>query len=374
MRIVHVTDFYSPRCGGVELHVNDLAHRQVAAGHEVTVLTSTPKEPGYASGETPGGVMVQRLATGGGLPGLHPAVREAARRALRSGRFDVAHVHGGPASPLAWAAAALGAERPTIVTTHSIVTSAESAARRADLVWPWRSWPVVWTAVSTAAAEPLRRLLDPVPVHVLPNAVDVARWQVEPEPRDPDDVLVIAVMRLAARKRPLPLLHILRQARQQTGPGIRLRALVVGDGPLRARMERQLVRHGLVDDVVLAGARSRDDVRHALARSDVFVGPAVLESFGLAALEARCAGVPVLARAESGTAEFVRHGVEGLLVRSDAEMAAALSGLAGDPAARERIAAHNRAVPAEHDWSAALRRTEELYRFAAGHVPVAWPA
>ena len=40
MRIAHVTDFYLPRLGGIELHVSDLSDRQRAAGHEVEVLTS----------------------------------------------------------------------------------------------------------------------------------------------------------------------------------------------------------------------------------------------------------------------------------------------------------------------------------------------
>ena len=38
-RILHVTDYYRPKVGGIEMFVEELAARQSAAGHDVTVLT-----------------------------------------------------------------------------------------------------------------------------------------------------------------------------------------------------------------------------------------------------------------------------------------------------------------------------------------------
>ncbi|NUS52434.1 MAG: glycosyltransferase family 1 protein, partial [Nocardioidaceae bacterium] len=43
MRILHVTDHYPPVTGGIESHVAALATRQALRGHDVTVLTSTPR-------------------------------------------------------------------------------------------------------------------------------------------------------------------------------------------------------------------------------------------------------------------------------------------------------------------------------------------
>jgi len=291
--------------------------------------------------------------------------------ALRAGRFDVVHVHGAPWSPLAFTAATLADERATVFTMHSILGPVETAARLARPFWPWHEWPAVWTAVSEVAAAPLRGMLGNTPVHLLPNGVDVAAWQLTPIPREARDVVAVAVMRLTARKRSLPLLRIVREARAQLPAGVRLRLLVLGDGPMRPRMQRWLTRHQLHTEVVLAGVRPRADVRRALARADVFLAPAALESFGIAALEARCAGVPVLARAQSGTVEFVAHEREGLLARDDAEMAAQLAALAADPARRAAIAAHNRSVAPPLDWDTVLTRTHQLYSLAdtAAAVP-----
>jgi glycosyltransferase involved in cell wall biosynthesis len=254
---------------------------------------------------------------------------------------------------------------------HSILGPAELGARLLQPFWRFHAWPAVWTAVSDVAARPLRRMLGhQADVHVLPNGVDVASWHVRPVPREPDDVVALAVMRLTGRKRGLPLLKVLRAAREQLPADVRLRTMIIGDGPKRSDLERFLVRNGMTEDVVLAGRRPRADVRRALARADVFLAPAILESFGIAALEARCAGVPVLARAESGTVEFIRHGQEGLLADSDAAMATALAELAADPVTRARIAAHNRSVAPESDWDSVLERTADLYRLAGAVTPV----
>jgi glycosyltransferase involved in cell wall biosynthesis len=364
LRIAHVTDFYLPRCGGIELQVRDLAARQVAAGHRVTVLTSTTDRTTTGGGPGEAGVAVHRLAGMGTIPGWQPGVRAALREALRAGHFDVVHVHGAPWSPLAFAAAAEAAERPTVFTMHSILGPVATPARLARPLWPWPEWPVVWTAVSEVAAAPLRAMLGATPVHLLPNGVDVAAWQVTPAPRDPHDVVALAVMRLTHRKRALPLLRMVRAARAQLPADVRLRLLVLGDGPMRPRMQRWLTRHQLHAEVVLAGVRPRADVRRALARADVFLAPAVLESFGIAALEARCAGVPVVARAQSGTAEFVAHRREGLLGADDAELATDLAALAADPARRAAIAAHNRSIAPPLDWDTVLTRTHQLYSLA----------
>ena len=41
MRVLHVTDAYLPRLGGIEMHVHDLARAQAAAGDEVDIITVT---------------------------------------------------------------------------------------------------------------------------------------------------------------------------------------------------------------------------------------------------------------------------------------------------------------------------------------------
>lgn len=363
MRIVHVTDFYLPRLGGIETHVHDLAWQQYLAGHDVEILTSSP---GPADeGPKTGGPLVHRInAPGRASTALRPGVLQSGRALLRAGRYDVVHVHAGPVSPLAFAAMTLASGTATVVTAHSLLGYLQPAFRLLDGVVGWSRWPVTWTAVSEVAAAPLRRLVAPAPVHVLPNGIDIARWRAEPLPRDRADVLVVAVMRLAARKRPGPMLRMLRHAQRDLGGRAQLRGVIAGEGSLRPRLDRYLRRHEMTGWVSLSGRLTRPEIAALYARADMFVAPATLESFGIAALEARCAGLPVVARAQGGIAEFITDGREGLLAHSDAEMTAAIIRLAADPGLRTRIAAHNRATMPPLAWPDVLRTTIGLYELA----------
>ena len=364
MRIAHVSDFYLPRLGGVEMHVHDLATRQQAAGHTVEILTSTPggAEP---AGDGP---VVRRVTEVLRHPrALHPAAPRLVAEALREGKYDVVHAHSGIWSPFGWAgvAAATRAGIPAVVTLHSLLTSYEPGFRLSDLALRWSSLPVQLTAVSEVAAAPLRRLAGPHhEVLVLPNGIDPAQWRIRPAPRPPEQVTVVGVMRLALRKRPVPLLRMLRRARHRLPAEVDLRAVVVGDGRQRARMERYLDRHGMAGWVELPGRLSRGGIRAVFEQADLFVAPATLESFGIAALEARCSGLPVLARAGSGVGAFVIDGQDGLLASSDGDMVGGLVRLAGDPAERERMAMHSRNVPVDLGWPAVLRRTDAAYAAA----------
>lgn len=369
MRVVHLTDFYLPRLGGIEMHVHDLAMRQQQAGHDVTVITSSPRRRG-ARVHPAEGLRVHRLTEAMLFPSaLHPAGPRAGRRVLRQGKYDVMHVHAGPFSPLAFAGAALAADIPTVVTVHSLISYMEPAFRLLDTGVRWSALPAVWTAVSDAAAGPVRRLVAPEPVFVLPNGIDTDAWRVEPLPREPDEVLVVAVMRLAPRKRPQHLVRMLRRARAALHPATRLRAVIVGEGPERRSIERYLRRHAMTGWVSLPGRLDRTGIRELFRRADLFVAPAVLESFGIAALEARCAGVPVVARTEGGIGEFVTDGQDGFLADSDTMMVDAIVRLVSDPVLRARAAARSRAVPPSVAWPDVMRRTEDIYGLAMERLP-----
>ncbi len=166
-------------------------------------------------------------------------------------------------------------------------------------------------------------------------------------------------MRLAARKRPLPMVEMLAQVRARLDPGVRLDVVVIGDGPQRGAVERQLRRRDMAGWVRLTGRLDRDRIRQVFRRADVFLAPADLESFGIAALEAHCAGIPVVAKRAGGIGEFVTDGTSGLLGETDADLVDALIGLCEDEALRTRLSVGG--VAAHVDWSEVLDQTASLY-------------
>ena len=81
-------------------------------------------------------------------------------------------------------------------------------------------------------------------------------------------------------------------------------------------------------------------------------------------LEARAAGVPVVAPRGTGVDDFVEDGVDGLLADSDLALARGLARLAGDEALRTRMRAHLLATPPAQDWSGVVAATLAEYRRA----------
>jgi phosphatidylinositol alpha 1,6-mannosyltransferase len=373
VRIVHVSDCYPPRLGGIETQVRALAVRQAAAGHEVHVITATPGDELHRGTETLDGVVVHRATASmpADIP-VHPRVNHVIRELLSEGGAaagaDAVHVHGGVVSPFAYPAARVARQLglPTVATIHGVWGGVFSpAARFADLVTGWTRWGVVLTAVSDAAADPIRRIVGPrVPVGLVPNGIDVEAWRIPHVAGDPDEVRLVAVMRLAPRKRTMPLVRMVEEASRLLPHGRRVRLTLVGDGPVRAQVRRHIDKHGLTYGpcvVDLAGRLTPEQVRATLGASDVFVAPAKLESFGIAALEARTAGLPVLAYASTGIATFVRQEQEGLLAADDAAMTAAIARIARDDELRRRIAEHNRTTEPDESWPNVLATVEAAY-------------
>lgn len=367
MKILHVTDCYLPRLGGIEMHVSDLAARQQAAGHEVWVLTTTSAGPELT--QTPE-VPVIRLESGTLALGSGKAIRQL----VQDQDFDVMHAHLSVGSPLAWSALRVVATGGRVATMHSVIPAAPTLVRSAMALSgiSWQS--VIVTAVSEAAARPLRLAVRGPSVSVLPNGIDPRMWTAEPavdedpvfpDPEFPDNVFrVVSVGRFTRRKRLRALIRMLAQLRDRLPAGLELRAVLIGDGPQFEAVRRDISQYGLDECVELEGVRSRDEIRGLLSRSDAYLAPARLESFGIAALEARCAGLPVIAMDCSGVGEFITDGSEGFLVPDDAAMVAAALELAVCPSTRLKIREHNSTTEPAMSWDRVLERHEEIYERA----------
>jgi glycosyltransferase involved in cell wall biosynthesis len=105
--------------------------------------------------------------------------------------------------------------------------------------------------------------------------------------------------------------------------------VVIGDGPLRSRLEQQYTQTTFV------GYRFGEDLARHLAAADVMVFPSRTDTFGLVNLEAMACGVPVAAYPVTGPIDVIDDGVTGAL---DVDLAvAARRALQVDPeACRER--------------------------------------
>ena len=311
MRVVQVANFYGPRSGGLRTAVDRLGEEYSASGHEVFLIVPGPRA-GRARLRT--GVVritlpARLIPLTGGYRVVMPGPVKALLRALRPDALEVSD---------RLTLRSLGQwGREHRVTT--VMISHERLDRLVGQVLPHRAAEKFAdfadartaanydTVVCTTgfAREEFDRI-GATNVATVPLGVDLQtfhpcrrsavlrrRWAA------PDQLLLVHCGRLSVEKRvdrSIGALAALCDA------GVDARLVVVGEGPLRPRLERQAA--GL--PVHFTGfVSSRHAVAGLLASADVTLAPGPHETFGLAALESLACGTPAVVSRTSALTEII---------------------------------------------------------------------
>lgn len=128
---------------------------------------------------------------------------------------------------------------------------------------------------------------------------------------DPADAWLVSVGRLDTQKDPLAMVEAVARLRQR---GRAVRWLVVGDGVLRAEMQRRIDDAGIGESVRFLGLQPPAQIAGILAASDAFVLSSAYEGMPMALLEGIGCGLPAVATDVGEVARVVRDGVNGRLV------------------------------------------------------------
>jgi L-malate glycosyltransferase len=150
-------------------------------------------------------------------------------------------------------------------------------------------------------------------IEVVPNFVDPDLFDRERQPCrrsalvEPGEKLVMHISNFRPVKRVTDIVRIFERLSRE----VPARLVLVGDGPDRSEALREAEQLGVGDRIRFLG--KQDTVAELLACADLFLLPSASESFGLSALEAMAAGVPVIATDTGGLPEVVEHGVSGFL-------------------------------------------------------------
>ncbi len=349
MRIALISPYSWTYPGGVTRHIEALAEQYIAQGHDVRVLAPFDPPDGLSAalhrGARPPTVAAPDyliplgrtvgFKANGSVSNLSitPFGMSRLLRELRSGRFDVAHVHE-PVAPLTgWATCFFGG-LPLVGTFHSYsikwapnqIANALGARRMLNRLH-------VRVAVSEAAAWTGRRWFGGR-YRVIPNGARVdGQSAARAAERPAGDKLRIVFVGQAVERKGLPvLLHAFEALREH----IPTELTVIGP-------DAKELDPLLLDSTGVRSLGKIDDERkrYELERADVLCAPSLGgESFGLVLTEAFAAGTPVIASDIAGYRDVVRDGVDGVLVpMGDAQaLAEALRDLYHEPERRLSLA------------------------------------
>lgn len=367
MNLAIVTETFPPEINGVAMTFGHIARELGRRGHRVTVyrphrrdLVDQPPRAGFDEVALPGlpipGYPLLRL----GLP-----ARSRLARRWRQNRPDLVHVvTEGPLGASAVSAArALGLPvTSSFHTNFHTYTSAYGFAplRRAVLGWLRR----VHNRTERTFA-PTQELCDELAglgfrdLRVLSRGVDTAQFT--PERRSaalrhdwhagPADPVVLHAGRLAAEKN-YPLLFRCFEAMRVVEP--RCRFVVVGDGPLRAELERT---HPWAH---FTGFIPRQELARHYASADIYIHASLSETFGNVLTEAMASGLAVAGFDYAAARQFIRHEQNGLTVPCDqpAALITAAERLAIDLPLRQRLRTSARAALEHQSWDNVIGRFE----------------
>lgn len=373
MRIALVSPYSWTYPGGVTRHIEALAESFLADGHDVRVLA--PFDPddrlsavlhrGAAPQRRPAPDYLIPLGRTFGFPAngavsnisARAAGLSQMRRELRSGRFDVVHVHE-PVAPIVGWDACVSATAPLVGTFHAYSTNRLSN-NVANVLGARRVLNHLHAriAVSEAAAWTAQRFFGGR-YRIVPNGVTVPSADLDAV-RDPADRLRLAFVGQAVERKGLPVLLRAFEALREHIP---VELTVVG-------ANADEVRPLLLDDrgVTVLGRVDDDVKQRVLASADLLCAPSLGgESFGMVLTEALAAGTPVVASDIAGYRDVVRDGVEGVLVpRGDATaLAETLRDLWHDPARRAAMEEATTRRAQRYAWPYVAAEVLDVYRDA----------
>lgn len=367
----------------MELNTHELAKSLKNAGHEVIVVTSNWRKFRLPSHETIDGIEVFRLpfyVFRGSIKSLiafvicFPVAFAGTYRLVKKFRPDVINIHFVGANALYILAAHLIRKIPLVVTFHgNEVTNAPEPLSlgytRTEV--KCMMWITEWllrranhvTAVSNYLIQSLNEV---IPINSVPaTAILLGSSMAKKMGKSEDSVgrpYILAVGRLAKQKGIDLLIEAFAHITKESSE---ISLVVVGDGPERPAIEKQINEHGLSDIITLIGALSKELVGPYYEHCLFVVVPSRWEGLPTVILEAFSYQKTVVAASVDGIPEMVKDGRTGLLVKPEnvKQLTEAVLRLLNDTRLREELGRNAKAFLAElGGWDRVAEQYLAVYR------------
>ncbi|MFX1466666.1 MAG: glycosyltransferase family 4 protein [Promethearchaeota archaeon] len=391
MRIIQVCSYFPstkwmPYYGGIESYIQNLSKFLVKNGHNVTVITSKiPRNSPRL--EHKEGIKIVRLTTPAIVSGFPLIPHLFFKLGATSKNADIIHAHINSPSIIEIAAfVSKISNRPLVVTYHAdpIIQDLNTEASRyvkpilgtylnksMDLILKRAHKIIVTTPLYMEKSNFLQNYLHKVVV--IPNSIDIDFFR-EQNPQVIQDLkreynlknnrIILFVGRLVKYKG----IEYLLKAMKTIIPAFKnICLLIVGDGPLRNKLEYLSNKMNLKSNIVFTGNVSNRILRNIYRIADLFVLPSISnsEGFGIVLIEAMAHAKPVVASNVGGIPHIVKNGFNGLLVapRNYIELGNKIIDLLSDDIYSQKLGQRGQEyITKNYSWQQTVRQIIEIYR------------
>lgn len=380
MKILILTEVFAPMLGGQEKILLEICRGLQRNGHTVRVVSGPVRPDASLSPLPPEGIHVDyytldatgQIATSNASDGPVQTLNGA----LRDFQTDVVSAHISPGIGFLLKLTAKSLQNiPIAASLHAGFEALPNATgaigyglNRAD-------------AISAVSAATLRSVVGLVPsiankAQVIYNGLSPSSHQIDPflasdsdesPGLEKEDPYLVFSGRIVPEKG-LATLLVSISLLAPTFPNIRLR--IVGDGPHRFALESFATTLGIAKNCDFVGWKSAHETVRIAGGAIAAVVPSIwAEPFGLVALEATSAGVPVIASRVGGLPELIRHRRNGLLVIPGCpfNLAVAIETILKDPLAAAEMGARGRLVGKTFSSDSMIENYERLFTSAIKH-------
>ena len=310
MKIVMHCLYFPPEIGGLESHVFHLCKGLVEAGCDVSIVTSCSQE-GLLAEEEIEGIRVFRtwLPQRSAFGWTAHAIGSMPRLIQLSADADVVHGQSFQSVLPAYAARRIN-EIPMVTSWHT----SHFLKKAGEFLWKpifrefLRSSQHNFTA-SIEIADVAKSLAPDAMIEAIPNGVDTQIFQPSANKMIRAKTTTLIVPRRLYEKNGV---EFFIRAMPLIAEAIDVRALIVGDGPEKSRLEELTLLLGMQSKIEFLGKREHSEIPKLLNSADIAIFPSLMEATSVAALEAMACGVPVVASHVGGLPELVDNDVGGL--------------------------------------------------------------
>lgn len=346
------TDTYFPQVSGVATSIKTLRDELTAQGHNVYIFTTT--DPKAKEDDVEAGIYRFPSIPFVSFTERRIAVRGAFRAVHLAKKFQLDVVHNQTEFALGMMGKIVAHELkiPCLHTYHTMYQDYLHYIANGHIVKPKNvaTYARLYMKNMDGIVAPSERVLDTLrsygisaPIRIIPTGINLRVYQQWDSPAElaalrekygyaPDTPVLLSLSRLAYEKNIHALIEAMPDILAQDP---RTQLLIVGDGPARTTLERQVRQMKLTDHVQFAGEIKNADVHHYYQMADVFVSASDSESQGLTYDEALASDLPIVVMRGVYTDELIDDPAIGVSFQKRADLVKGVHYYLNHPASQE---------------------------------------